>query len=128
MPLYEYECKKCHHRFEKIQKFADKMVKKCPQCGGPVEQMISAPAVQFKGSGWYVTDYAKKSSSQGSSGGGDSGSKDSKDKKEDKSKSDGAKSDGSKSDSAKSESSKSEGSSKESSSRESTSKRSDKQK
>jgi len=128
MPLYEYECKKCHHRFEKIQKFSDKMVKKCPQCGGPVEQMISAPAVQFKGSGWYVTDYAKKSSSQGSSGGGDSGSKDSKDKKEDKSKSDGAKSDGSKSDSAKSESSKSEGSSKESSSRESTSKRSDKQK
>ena len=118
MPLYEYECKKCHHRFEKIQKFSDKMVKKCPECGGPVEQMISAPAVQFKGSGWYVTDYAKKSSSQGSSGGGDSGSKDSKDKKEDKSKSD----------SAKSESSKSESSSKESSSRESTSKRSDKQK
>jgi putative FmdB family regulatory protein len=128
MPLYEYECKKCHHRFEKIQKFSDKMVKKCPECGGPVEQMISAPAVQFKGSGWYVTDYAKKSSSQGSSGGGDSGSKDSKDKKEDKSKSDGAKSDGSKSDSAKSESSKSESSSKESSSRESTSKRSDRQK
>jgi len=128
MPLYEYECKKCHHRFEKIQKFSDKMVKKCPECGGPVEQMISAPAVQFKGSGWYVTDYAKKSSSPGSSGGGDSGSKESrdKDKKEDKSKSDSAKSDGSKSDGAKSESSRSETSSKESSSRESTSKRSDK--
>jgi putative FmdB family regulatory protein len=130
MPLYEYECKKCHHRFEKIQKFSDKMVKKCPECGGPVEQMISAPAVQFKGSGWYVTDYAKKSSSPGSSGGGDSESKGSKDKKEDKSKSDSAKSDGSKSDGAKSESSKSETSSKENSSREnsSTSKRSDKQK
>jgi len=128
MPLYEYECKKCHHRFEKIQKFSDKMVKKCPECGGPVEQMISAPAVQFKGSGWYVTDYAKKSSSQGSSGGGDSGSKDPKDKKEDKSKSDSAKSDGSKSDGAKSESSKSETSSKESSSRENSSKRSDKHK
>jgi putative FmdB family regulatory protein len=128
MPLYEYECKKCHHRFEKIQKFSDKMVKKCPECGGPVEQMISAPAVQFKGSGWYVTDYAKKSSSQGSSGGGDSGSKDPKDKKEDKSKSDSAKSDGSKSDGAKSESSKSETSSKESSSRENSSKRSDKRK
>ena len=128
MPLYEYECKKCHHRFEKIQKFSDKMVKKCPECVGPVEQMISAPAVQFKGSGWYVTDYAKKSSSPGSSGGGDSGSKESrdKDKKEDKSKSDSAKSDGSKSDGAKSESSRSETSSKESSSRESTSKRSDK--
>ena len=65
MPLYEYECKKCGHRFEKIQKFSDKMVKKCPECGGQVEQMISAPAVQFKGSGWYVTDYAKKSSSAG---------------------------------------------------------------
>jgi putative FmdB family regulatory protein len=130
MPLYEYECKKCHHRFEKIQKFSDKMVKKCPECGGPVAQMISAPAVQFKGSGWYVTDYAKKSSSQGSSGSGESGSKDSgdKDKKEGKSKSDSAKSDGSKSDGSKSESSKSESSSKESSSRESTSKGSDKHK
>ena len=62
MPLYEYECKKCHHRFEKIQKFSDPHVKKCPKCGGPIEQVISAPAVQFKGSGWYVTDYAKKSS------------------------------------------------------------------
>jgi putative FmdB family regulatory protein len=126
MPLYEYECKKCHHRFEKIQKFSDKMVKKCPQCGGPVEQMISAPAVQFKGSGWYVTDYAKKSSSPGSAGSGESGSKDgkdSKDKKDDKAKSESSKSDGSKSDSAKSESSKSETSSKEN-----ASKRADKQK
>jgi putative FmdB family regulatory protein len=61
MPLYEYQCTKCGHRFEKIQKFSDKKIKKCPQCGGLVEQVISAPAVQFKGSGWYVTDYAKKS-------------------------------------------------------------------
>jgi len=78
MPLYEYECKKCHHRFEKIQKFSDPHVKKCPKCGGPIEQVISAPAVQFKGSGWYVTDYAKKSSSpssSSSSSNGDSGSK-----------------------------------------------------
>src|SRR5438034_11290137 len=67
MPLYEYECKKCHHRFERIQKFSDPHVKKCPDCGGPVEQVISAPAVQFKGSGWYVTDYAKKSSAASSS-------------------------------------------------------------
>ena len=74
MPLYEYECKKCGHRFERIQKFSDAMVKKCPECRGKVEQMISAPAVQFKGSGWYVTDYAKKAS--GSSGSGsDSGFK-----------------------------------------------------
>jgi putative FmdB family regulatory protein len=129
MPLYEYECKKCHHRFEKIQKFSDRMVKKCPDCGGPVEQMISAPAVQFKGSGWYVTDYAKKSSSPGSSGGGESGSKDSKDKKsEDKPRAESSKSDSSKSDGSKSESSKSETSSKESSSREYSSKRSDRQK
>jgi len=62
MPLYEYQCKKCHHRFERIQKFSDPHVKKCPDCGGPVEQLVSAPAVQFKGSGWYVTDYARKSS------------------------------------------------------------------
>jgi putative FmdB family regulatory protein len=67
MPLYEYECKKCGHRFERIQKFSDAMVKKCPDCGGKVEQMISAPAVQFKGSGWYVTDYAKRSGSSVSS-------------------------------------------------------------
>ena len=80
MPLYEYQCKKCGHRFEKIQKFSDKMVKTCPECGGPVEQMISAPAVQFKGSGWYVTDYAKKSHAPSS----DSGNKDSKDSKETK--------------------------------------------
>ena len=77
MPLYEYECEKCGHRFEKIQKFSDKMVKKCPECGGQVEQMISAPAVQFKGSGWYVTDYAKKSHVPASDG----GSKDSKRKR-----------------------------------------------
>jgi putative FmdB family regulatory protein len=62
MPLYEYQCQKCGHRFERIQRFSDAMVKKCPECGGKVEQMISAPAVQFKGSGWYVTDYAKKGS------------------------------------------------------------------
>jgi putative FmdB family regulatory protein len=113
MPLYEYQCKKCSHRFEKIQKFSDRMVKKCPECGGVVEQMISAPAVQFKGSGWYVTDYAKKSSSPGSSG-GDSGSKE---KSDDKSKSDNASKDTSSKDSSKEGSSKA-GSSKESSSKE----------
>jgi putative FmdB family regulatory protein len=67
MPLYEYQCQKCGHRFERIQRFSDPMVKKCPDCGGKVEQMISAPAVQFKGSGWYVTDYAKRPSSGSSS-------------------------------------------------------------
>jgi putative FmdB family regulatory protein len=96
MPLYEYECEKCGHRFEKIQKFSDKMVKKCPQCGGRVEQMISAPAVQFKGSGWYVTDYANKSHPPASDGGSNSDSK-----KEDKSKSEASKNDSSKEGSAK---------------------------
>ena len=83
MPLYEYECKKCHHRFERIQKFSDPHVKKCPDCKGPVEQVVSAPAVQFKGSGWYVTDYPKKSSGNSSSSNGESGSK-KEDKKDDK--------------------------------------------
>ena len=72
MPLYEYQCKKCGHRFEKIQKFSDKMVKKCPECGGPVEQLVSAPAVQFKGSGWYATDYAKKAQAPATDSGKDS--------------------------------------------------------
>lgn len=72
MPLYEYQCKKCGHRFERIQKFSDPHVKKCPECGGAVEQVISAPAVQFKGSGWYVTDYGKGGSRPGSSKNGES--------------------------------------------------------
>jgi putative FmdB family regulatory protein len=109
MPLYEYKCKKCGHQFEKIQKFSDKMVKKCPDCGGPVEQTITAPAVQFKGSGWYVTDYAKKSTSPGSSGSGDSTSKD---KSDDKSKSDGASKDSSSKEASSKESSPKESSSK----------------
>jgi putative FmdB family regulatory protein len=60
VPLYEYRCNHCKHRFEKIQKFSDDPVRICPQCGEEaVEQMLSAPTVQFKGSGWYVTDYGK---------------------------------------------------------------------
>jgi len=65
MPLYDYQCRACSHRFERIQKFSDPLVTTCPQCGKEtVERLLSAPAVQFKGSGWYVTDYAKKSSAQ----------------------------------------------------------------
>jgi len=94
MPLYEYLCKKCGHVFEKIVKFSDKPIKKCPECGGSVEQTISAPAVQFKGSGWYVTDYAKKTQSSSSSSDGGKDSKDSKESKE--SKKDEKKSDSSK--------------------------------
>jgi putative FmdB family regulatory protein len=61
VPIYEYECKKCNHRFERIQKFSDPPIKKCPECrGGRVEKLLSPPAVHFKGSGWYVTDYARK--------------------------------------------------------------------
>ena len=97
MPLYEYQCKKCGHIFEKIVKFSDKPIKKCPECGGVVEQTISAPAVQFKGSGWYVTDYAKKSQSSSSSSDGGKDSKESKDSKDSKdSKKDEKKSDSSK--------------------------------
>ncbi len=79
MPLYEYQCKKCKHRFEKIQKFSDPPVRKCPECGGGVEKLLSQSAVQFKGSGWYVTDYARKGSSGASAdsaaAGGDSSAK-----------------------------------------------------
>ena len=59
MPIYEYECEKCGNRFEEIQKFSDPPIEKCPKCGGPVHKAQSAPAFQFKGTGWYVTDYAK---------------------------------------------------------------------
>ena len=76
MPIYEYQCTQCGHRFEQIQKFSDPLVENCPQCGGKVEQLLSAPAVQFKGSGWYVTDYARKGS--GGSGGKKDGSSESK--------------------------------------------------
>ena len=59
MPLYEYECTN-GHRFEKIQKFSDPQVTTCPTCGAPVQKLMSSPAIQFKGSCWYITDYAKK--------------------------------------------------------------------
>ena len=60
MPIYEFQCKKCKHRFEKIQSFSAKPPKKCPECGGALEQLQHAPAIHFKGAGWYVTDYAGK--------------------------------------------------------------------
>ena len=68
MPLYEYQCETCEHRFEKIQKFTDPPPDCCPKCGGPVRKLFSSPAIQFKGSGFYITDYAKKSSDGGQSG------------------------------------------------------------
>ena len=60
MPLYEYECNDCEHRFERIQKFSDPLLSTCPVCSGAVRKLLSSPAIQFKGSGWYVTDYARK--------------------------------------------------------------------
>jgi len=62
MPMYEYQCRKCKHRFERIRKFSDRALKTCPECGGRLEQLVSASSVRFKGSGWYATDYASKSS------------------------------------------------------------------
>ena len=62
MPLYEYQCTKCKRRTEKIERVAGPHLRKCPDCGGKVERLQSAPAIRFKGSGWYVTDYAGKSS------------------------------------------------------------------
>jgi putative FmdB family regulatory protein len=67
VPLYEYECTKCHKRTEKIERTSGPHLKKCPHCGGKVERLITAPAIQFKGSGWYVTDYAGKKSAPGES-------------------------------------------------------------
>ena len=75
MPLYEYQCLKCAHRMEVIQRFSDDPLTECPQCGGELEKLISAPAFQFKGSGWYITDYARKGQTNGDSK-SDSGSKD----------------------------------------------------
>ena len=62
MPIYEYLCKKCGRQFERIQKFSDKPLDKCDKCGGALERLLSSPAIRFKGSGWYVTDYARKPS------------------------------------------------------------------
>jgi putative FmdB family regulatory protein len=90
MPLYEYECESCSHRFEKIVKYSDPPIDTCPKCGkGPVRKLFSSPAIQFKGSGWYITDYAKKASTDaGQTGGGTSDRSEKSDKNESSSKSD----------------------------------------
>jgi putative FmdB family regulatory protein len=85
MPIYEYRCKKCGHRFEKLhQSFSEPRVKKCPECGGAVEQLFSAPAAHFKGEGFYVTDYARKGSKPSE---GESSASPAKEKSETKSES-----------------------------------------
>ena len=78
MPLYEYACTQCGQRTEKIRKFSDPPLTKCEKCGGKLKQLVSSSAIQFKGSGWYVTDYARKPSpvtanSSTGSGNGDKG-------------------------------------------------------
>jgi putative FmdB family regulatory protein len=89
MPLYEYRCDACGHTFEVIQRFSDAPIAVCPVCGGAVEKLLSSPAIHFKGSGWYVTDYPKKDSgrpSPGSKGSnGTSSASESKESKESKS-------------------------------------------
>ena len=89
MPIYEYECQKCKSHREVFQKISDKPLKKCDKCGGRLEKLISASAIQFKGSGWYVTDYAGKSTKtaeKAESDGGGSGASEDKtaDRKPDK--------------------------------------------
>jgi putative FmdB family regulatory protein len=84
VPLYEYECVDNGHRFEVIQKFSDPPVEVCPKCGSPVRKVISSPAFQFKGTGWYITDYARKDSGGTKASGEttDKGNKGEKDKGE----------------------------------------------
>jgi putative FmdB family regulatory protein len=62
VPLYEYLCVRCKHKFERIDKFTARKTRKCPKCGDKAERQLAAPAIQFKGAGWYVTDYGGKSS------------------------------------------------------------------
>jgi putative FmdB family regulatory protein len=83
MPLYEYECEACAGRFEVIQKFSDPHVDTCKRCGkGPVRRLFSSPAIQFKGTGWYITDYAQKG--RPAADGGDKSGTDTKETKETK--------------------------------------------
>ena len=82
MPLYEYECDDCGHRFELIQKFSDELATACPKCSGALRKLVSSPAIQFKGTGWYITDYARKGDGQGSPAKSDESSKESKSTKE----------------------------------------------
>jgi putative FmdB family regulatory protein len=106
LPLYEYRCLKCDRHTDKIEKVDGPHLKKCPHCGGKVESVITAPAIQFKGSGWYVNDYGKKTS------GGDSAKSDKSEKSEKPEKSDKSEKSDSKTSSAK-EQKKSGGASKE---------------
>ena len=78
MPLYEYQCEACAHRFEVIQKYSDAPIDICPRCNGAVRKLLSSPAIQFKGSGWYITDYARAGKSDPGEKGSASAKSDSK--------------------------------------------------
>ena len=82
MPLYEYKCKKCGRRLEKIRKFSDPPLTTCESCGGELERLVSSPAIRFKGSGFYINDYAQKSSDAGSNSSADSSASSEKKEKE----------------------------------------------
>jgi len=75
VPLYEYKCKQCGHSFEKIQKFSEKPLTECPECKGELVRPMTAPALQFKGAGWYINDYSAKGSSQKSAAAAESAGK-----------------------------------------------------
>jgi putative FmdB family regulatory protein len=88
MPLYEYRCEACSHQFEVIQKFSDEPIAVCPKCGsGPVAKLLSSPAFQFKGTGWYITDYARKGATEGKEAKGMPATESKDDSKKDDSKS-----------------------------------------
>jgi putative FmdB family regulatory protein len=113
VPLYEYACLKCGRHTDKIEPVAGPHLKKCPHCGGKVESVITAPAIKFKGSGWYVTDYAGKTAlgespekSDSSKNDKDSSDKASADKSEKSDKKDAAKKDSSSKESSSKESAK----------------------
>ena len=94
MPLYEYECDACGQRFEKIQKFSDPPLEECAKCGkGPIRKLQSSPAIQFKGSGWYITDYANKGKGDAAAAGKAAGASGENGTKSDAAKTDNAKSD-----------------------------------
>jgi putative FmdB family regulatory protein len=104
MPLYEYHCSKCEKNFEVLQKFSDAPLETHEECGGAVERVLSAPAFQLKGTGWYVTDYARSGSKDGKNGNSEKAAKsESGDSKSSESKSSDSKSSESKSSETKSE-------------------------
>lgn len=114
MPLYEYQCQECAETIEVVQRFSDEPQTICPSCGGALRKLISSPAIRFKGSGFYLTDYGKGTAGPASRGAGGNGGSDSSSTSDssaaasDSSKSDSAKADSAKTDSAKTDSAKSD--------------------